>query len=292
MRNEEEIDGELRSGQVIELDTSRRRVLKAWGVFGTSGLGLKKAVETVNGDSAEGVPIGHTRDERGNPKRVRMVPKERKRRIKVYENMDRQKLRNEHEVINSITIKQHSTDETDLSIHLEIEENTRSTRRRLPDQIRGVPVTYEEKKVRWHASSDCPDPDNQARYCDEFSELVGGIQIGPGGNSFGSLCLVAYQDAYNYLIAITAKHVLDGASDPNSLYHPADFCNQGSYAGGEDAYDSSEDIWAADISAGTYPGDVGGTVSAISDITGYWTYAGISDETTTGSILHGRGREL
>lgn len=276
--------GEPKLGETIELDTSRRSVLTALGTSGVGLLGLRNAIEKVTGESAEGVPLVYTRDVHGNPERVRMVPKERYRRLKVFENLSAKSFIEKHPAVTELTIKQQSDDETDLSIHLHLEKNTREVRRQLPKRIQDVPVTYEEKDVSVHPMGcECQNPNNGARRCEDHDNLKGGIQIGADQGGWGSLCLVAWDSSGNYKKAITAYHVMDESTD-DYLYQPAHSCSNDEIAADYATYDDADDIWAGSIDGWGVSGTVGQTVDAIPDVTGYWTYAGISDYTTTNSI--------
>lgn len=75
---------------------------------------------------------------------------------------------------------------------------------------------------------------------------------------------------------------MDGNTD--DFYHPAKYCSNDESAGDYDTKDGDDDIWAANVSGGPFKETIGGTVEAIPNITGYWTYSGISDETSGGSI--------
>lgn len=277
--------GGSESGDIIELDTSRRRVLAAFGAAGTGLTGLKTAIENVTGQSQDGVPIVHTRDAQDNPEKVRMVSKERYRRLQVFLNVNVQSFIEKHPVVNELTLKQQSDTEDDLSIHLHLDRNTYDVRKKLPNRIDRVPITYEEKKIEKYYQDDCncSDPNNTARTCDEFNDMKGGIQVSPDSGGWGTLCLAAYDSDDGYKKLITAHHVMD---DDNfgGINQPANSCSSSRGVGSYDDYDTGHDIWAGDMDGTTVSATVGETVDALPDISGYWTYAGISDHTTTNSI--------
>lgn len=196
-----------------------------------------------------------------------------------------------HPFITEITMEQRSSDETDLALVIRVDPEETSKIAKLPEKIRDVPVVHEVGDVR--EIPHCQDPNNGARRCEKHDTLKGGLQISPSGSVFGSLCLVAYDASDGHKKLITARHVMDDSTD-GDIYHPAHSaeCSNSQIVGAFETESVDEDIWAADLAQLSINGNVGGTVDAIPDITGYWTYSGITDETMTGSIFcHMAGAE-
>lgn len=286
-----EIEGTVDIGETFQISLSRRDALKSLATIGVGGVGLKTLVERAVGGSVEGVPLVLTRDERGNPDRVRLVPQERRRRIRVYESLRTSTLMERHPFISEITIEQRSNDETDLCLVFRVAPEGESKIDRLPDQIQDIPVKHRVVDI-WERPH-CQDPNNGARRCEDHDTLIGGIQISPSSGGFGSLCLVAHDASDGHKKLITARHVMDDSSN-GDIHQPAHsgWCSNSQVVGAFETESTAEDIWAADMDELSISGDVGGTVSAIPDITGYWTYTGITDQTTSGSIYcHMAGAE-
>lgn len=139
-----DVQNESKSSESVELNTSRRRVLSVMGVAGSGVLGLNSTIETVSGSSIDEVPIVHTRDRQDNPIKVRMIPRERRRRINLFTKFPAQEFLTSHPNVSEVSLKQRSKDDRDLSIHLHLKRNTESVRQALPNQIQDVPVTYED----------------------------------------------------------------------------------------------------------------------------------------------------
>ncbi|WP_152421975.1 hypothetical protein [Natrialba chahannaoensis] len=279
-------DNKSNKGDVIKLDTSRRRLLKTFGGAGVGITGFKSAIETVTGESHDGVPVVYTRDKQGRPEQVRLVPQERYRRLKVFCDLDQQSFFEHHSNVNEITLVQHSEKEEDIGIQLQVDENSAREQQKLPDEIYNVPVSYEEKSVGYCGFDDgddgpCDNPKNEARICEQFDGLKGGSQISDM-SSFGTLCLVAKDKDEDYKKIITAEHVMDESA--NNIHHPSYTCSSSKTIGEYDDDDTDDDIWAAKLDSDSASADIGETVDEIPNITGYWTWEGLSDYTIRNSV--------
>lgn len=274
--------GEVADLRGIKNKLSRRRVLKALGAAGMTTGGLTEAMTKVYGEEPEGVPLVWTRDKYGNPDRVRFIPEERYRRLKVYEKLNPHKFIGQHPVVNEISITQQSADETDLALVLYVDENTASVSSELPDQIQGVPTVIEERPTDFTpkscdtTTSKCAanDVDNSCRVGEHFTTMVGNIEIS-NGNARGTLGLVAFNSDSNnpYKVLITADHVMESAS---YMYQPPD----GRIVGHFDLADSSMDATRYRIDSDV-DGNVGETAEDSQEtISGAWTFSGLSDATS------------
>ncbi len=217
-----------------------------------SGAALSAAVERAYGKPPEGKVIVHTDDIHGQPDTVRVIPKERYRRLKLYERLPIQKF-TDREGVQALTITQRSDDPTDLALKFLVENNDRATRKRVPNNYKRVPTVVEEKPFETR------------------EEVIEGGTAVDNPNTLdgidGTVCLVGYDTSGNELI-VTADHVMEGADHiVFSGDEIADFYQR----------DQSLDVTSYKITAdiGTDPT---GTVSEIPDITGSWTFAGLSDK--------------
>lgn len=122
--------------KVLEpISVNRRRFMKALGV---GGLGLSGAIQKVYGKEPDGRPIVWTRNIYGEPERVRVIPKERYRRLKVYERLNPNSIIEHHPIVDEISIEQQSNDEEDLAIKLLLNDNSTRKLNRLPNEIHDV----------------------------------------------------------------------------------------------------------------------------------------------------------
>lgn len=268
---------------IIELDTSRRQLLRAASGAGIGLAGFKTAIEEVTGESHDGVPVVYTRDKQGMPDKVRMVSRERYRRLRTYCNIDYQSIFESNQGINEISLKQFSSAEEDIGLHLQIEDGVQREQISLPNSAENLPVTYETNSLRYCQNDDnpCNDPNNEARVCEHFNEMKGGIQISDD-SSFGTLCFVGKDSDDGYEKLITAEHVMDNTQ--GNIYQPDYSCINDRSVGSHDTDDIGEDIWAGQLDTDSASASVGKTVDEIPDITGYWTWEGLSDHTTTDSV--------
>lgn len=193
----------------LSAGTKRRQFLTALGVFGTNPVGLKRAIEAIDGEVDSGVPVVWTRDRTGYPDRVRVVPKERFRRLAVYYELDVGKLVDRHDGVNGVSLGGHPERPTELALDVSVDRIDRLARRRVPNRVRGVPTTLSERRRERTATRVCrrlildfydPLPANpRIKGHDESGDVFGG----------GTLGLVAWNadptDPYECFV--TAHHV-------------------------------------------------------------------------------------
>ncbi len=175
---------------------SRRSVLRGLATAATaSGAALSAAVERAYGKPPEGKVIVHTDDIHGQPDTVRVIPKERHRRLKLYERLPIQKF-TDREGVQALTITQRSDDPTDLALKFLVENNNRATRKRVPNNYKRVPTVVKEKPFETR------------------EEVIEGGTAVDNPNTLdgidGTVCLVGYDTSGNELI-VTADHVMEGA---------------------------------------------------------------------------------
>jgi len=235
------------TGTTLELGTklrelSRRSVLRGLATAATaSGAALSTAVERAYGKKPEGKVIVHTKDIYGQPDTVRVIPKERYRRLKVYERLPIQKF-TDREGIQALTITQQSDDPTDLALKFLAEKNDRATRKRVPNNYKRVPTVVEEKPYETR---------------EEAVEGGTGIDNPDIDGLNGTVSIVGYDASGNEVI-ITADHVMEGADHIEfSDDEIADFYLR----------NQSHDVTAYKLTANIST-DPRGTVSEIPDITG------------------------
>lgn len=151
-----EVDGLYR----LDTESTRRKFLGVLATFGAGLAGLRKATERAFGEKPDGVPLVWRYDRFGNPETVRYVPRERRRRIRVYYNLHPDTVYEQTEGVNGFTLEQRSADPTDLALKVYVDENTRTVRRNLANRVQQVPVVVEERHI---------DP-TPARVCDRRAQ--------------------------------------------------------------------------------------------------------------------------
>lgn len=272
----------LEVGTVVELggklrDLSRRRYLKALGLLGGGTLGLRTVVESVFGADAEGVPLVLTRDRQGNPDRVKIVPKEHRRRLRVYSNFDVTGLVERHPIINEVTVVQRGDSMSDLALKFFLDEDDRRARLRLPNTVQDVPVEHEVRPSSRSNFGGCQDPDAGCRRGVTADPIEANAQIG-GGSGFGTLGVVGVHDGPSeYPCLVTADHVMEGTS---TMTQPPGDRPVGSFVSRDQSLDATK--YELDT---YYDANIDGTMSSRQpDMSGWWTFDGLSSATSGGSI--------
>jgi len=236
-------------------ETSRRSVLRGLAAAATaSGAALSTAVEWAYGKRPDGRVIVHTDDVHGQPDTVRVIPKERYRRLKVYERLPIRKF-TARDGVRAVTITQQSDDPTDLALKFLVERNVRATRKRVPNNYNRVPTVVEERPVETvpeaiegGSSIDNPNTDRQ---------------------DDGTACLVGYDADGSGKLILTADHVMNGADNMNfSDDKIAEFHER----------DQSLDVTSYKLtsSINTDPLDTVGT--KVETVSGAWRFAGLADK--------------
>lgn len=277
-------DSIIQDGESIQLDkTSRRKVVKYMGLSGFGLASFKQAVSKVTGAEIDGVPMVVSRDLELNPKRIKSVSKERRRRLMVYKDINHRDYISNIPKMNGISITQQSDDPTDLALVFEFDKITRRARRKTPNEHNGMPVTIEKRPLTING-------DNNAKECTEYDPIKGGVEI--SGSTQGSLCL-AVEDTNQdgIFIYVTCEHIMtpDGIGEPGSefvsqMYHPdEDDCSNAEVAADQDTLYVEEDydVIAYEQDLSNYSASPPGTtVSEMADIEGAYTFQGVADITS------------
>lgn len=267
------VEDTLEVGSTVEIDSrSRRRFLKSLAVFGTGVTGLTKSIEKVSGKKTEGVPLVHTRDQHGNPAKVRLVPKERRRRIKVLANLPVQQLVENNPIIESIEISQRSNDSSDLAIQFNLSDDDARAKSRLPNRIEDVPVVYGQSDVKETGGHWCSDNDGTER------PIEGTVQIGDG-NGVGTVTMVGYAGVKDDRHTVmTAHHVMENAS---TMYQNGDPIADHHYS------NQARDVTSYTIKSGISNDIMGihnSSAIGVSELNGVWTFDGLTDAVSGGTV--------
>lgn len=306
----------LGNGESIDLkpyyeNVSRRTFMSlAGGVVGTS-LTLPQLLQRTYGAKPEGKLVVNTRDTQGRPANVESVESERYRRLKAFEHFEPGRL-SAHEV-SGATIRQASDDPTDIVIQVGVKPkaapkewrrgdgkgNRKAVGRRIPGHAvsrestlpgdpRDIPgmesaMARSERALSNAAAvrstlEDVPMEYTLATNEGERHDLEGGSPVSDPDSSNdvdGTAAMVCYNGKCGSPVVLTAYHVADVDPEDNLEWnlHTLDVA----------AVDKAEPhIFGQDAMtfhlSGNVDYDVLGTDS-IPDITGYWTYTGISNNT-------------
>jgi len=245
------------TGTVLQLgerlrSVSRRRFLKGVASLAAGSIGLSTLVKRAYGKKPDGRVLVYTDDRLGNPDTVKIVSKERYRRLKLYEQLPVDKLVRQRRGVNAVTITQRSDDPDDLALKFLLDRNTNSVRKRVPNTYNRMPVVVEERPRQSKPEA-----------------LEGGSAIDYDQTSYnGTAALVGYDGDGNQAI-VTADHVMEEA--------------QTMYSGGDEVGTFSSRDVSIDVTAYTRSNNastnVGGTKSSsVSEITGAWKFAGLADK--------------
>ncbi|WP_049969994.1 serine protease family protein [Haladaptatus cibarius] len=222
-----------------------------------------------------------TRDVHGNPETVRIVPKERYRRLKVYEKMDIAGLLDKHPVIRGVGIEQQSKDETDLAIQLRLDgkKNTLRAQSALPNRIQQTPITTTEQEGELVLEGDCDGGSRDNQTVDPVEGCAGiYVRIPDGYIATGTACLAGYDADTNDPMILTCWHVADEKID-KYLYQ------NGRKVGVFSGMDTGMD--AAKYRA-TDAVDVRDTLEPnLKEITGTWDFSGLTDAVAWGATVGG-----
>lgn len=268
---------------------NRRKFLRTLAVAGTGATGLRAATEAAFGHSPDGIPVVWTRDQYGRPERIRYVPKERHRRLRVYEDCRIDELRG-HSNVNGLTLTERSGDPTDLALKAFVDRDTWRVRRKLPNRVCGVPITHDERR---------PDP-RPGRVCDEFirnffDPIRGNVEVrarGPqgfaGAGTLGFVCWDA-DAAVPSQCLITASHVVehDDGTPTKHLKHAGRTPDRehrtvtvGTYVAHSPLGGHGMDVAKYRLKADEVTGDPLATQSDEQpDIRGSWDFTGLADAT-------------
>lgn len=243
----------LQLGQKLR-STSRRSVLRGLAAAATtSGAALSTAVERAYGKKPDGRVIVHTDDVHGQPDEVRVIPKERYRRLKVYERLPIQKFTT-RDGIQAVTITQQSDDPTDLALKFLVETNDRATRRNVPNNYSQVPTVVEEQPVETTPEA-----------------IEGGSSVdnpNKGGEANGTVCIVGYDADMDGELILTADHVMEG----DDMYFAGDKIAE------LHERDQSLDVTSYELTSSIDTDPLDTYSSKVEPVSGAWQFAGLADK--------------
>lgn len=276
-------------------DPNRREFLRALAVSGTGITGLRAATERAFGESPSGVPVVWTRDRYGRPDRIRYVPRERYRRLRVYGDCRPGDLY-DHSGVNGLTLTSRSDDPTDLALKVYVDRDSWRVRRKLPNRVRRVPVTHDERR---------PDPE-PGRVCETlsrnfFDPIRGNVEViarddrgYAGTGTLGFVCWDA-DVAVPSQCLVTASHVVthEDGTPAERLEHAGRVedgegrtATVGTYAAHSPLGDHGMDVAKYRLNDDVVTGDSLATQSDEQpDITGSWDFAGLTDATAGDDVV-------
>lgn len=287
----------LGNGEQIDLqkyyeNLSRRTFLQLSGGLAASSMTISTLVEKAYGAEPEGKTIVHTRDVKDRPAIVASVDPERYRRIKAYENFQSSIVAQKNKNIRGVEIQQRSSDRTDLTIQVGVISEEKRPSEKIPEQA-NVPDDPKELPGMKEAL-----PDNAQGIPIEYmpvSNSTGTPQSLEGGSSLnnpdmddsptGTAGLVCYDSETGTEVMLTAYHLLDydGDDDYHLQWVSDDYYTRDLKEKDVQNQDSSNQ------DAITY--DVGLMNSStletleIPNVSGYWTFSGLTDATSLFSTL-------
>lgn len=294
MPEDEPSDGVYR----LESGSIRRSFLRTLAVSGTGLASIKSATQDAFGEEPDGVPIVWRRDRFGNPETINYVPRERRRRIKVYENLPSDTFRKRSDAVNGFTLRQQSDDPADLALEVHVNQDKWSVRRGLPSRVQGIPVVVEKEKTNVEPVG-CEVCDRRdLNFYDPLPANPRVTGVDSSGSSFGSgtLGFVGWNSDPNspYKCYIAADHVVDeGGSRAPYLQHQGDDgsgTNRKEKVGSLITY-SPFDSTGMDVAkykrrSNTVTADLRGNAdSHLGDVAGTWTFSGLSDAVANGSTV-------
>ena len=291
----------LGNGECIDLQNyymnlSRREFLRMAGGITVAGIGLDTLVERAYGADPEGRILVHTRDRSGRPAIVESVSPERYHRIKLLEEFDPSRIR--HRNVQGASLRQRSDDRSDIVLQIgvpvsRIDGGTGRSPDDLPrpediPDVADVPrdpanlpgierALSAAQNGRAASPADIPMeymavPENPTP-----QTLEGGSSLdnNDGGSAYnGTAGLVAYDSDSGDSVLYTAHHFTRSGE---SVYYDSTEIN--TVLNLDPANDYGQDAITYDLSQENVSTDSLGT-KEIPDIEGYWTFSGLSNETT------------
>lgn len=267
----------------------RRRFLKI--VAGTTPpvIALKRIISDSYGKTPDGVPIVWTKDIYGNPDLVRTISKERYRRLTVYSEIDPNSVIQKYDGVTGLSMEQRTSDPDNLALQFLIDKDQWRVRKKLPNFVQDVPVTYKETTTDYRPHS--------CREGEYFDSLKGNIEIavktncqdGPtpqqgNGSAWGTLSFVGYNDDSGnpYQCIITSYHIVECRTD-DDMWQPDVEESSSRKVGTYRSKDESMDTVKYKVSANAEP-----KVTAEAnqpDLDGVWTFNGLTDATSNGGTV-------
>lgn len=260
---------------------TRRRLIQTIGCVGGGGILSKWVTRSKGTDSRKTIVL--KRDKWGNPAVTKQIAEERYNRIKTFGEFNFKKTKQENPQIKSFGLKQRSEDPSDLVIEIELEKNTRENRGKSPSKIKNVPVTYTEAPSEYREVI-CDDHVYPGHDPIEGNiETYGKVDGNTSGD--GTHTLVAWDGTENKRVHIVSHHVIeeDGVNSPNIYltdYNDGQEYLIGSYSQHDENMDTAKYDYEGDLDANA----LGMYHDEVPDITGTWTFDGLSEATTGGTV--------
>lgn len=260
-------------GKVLDLSSiDRRKFIRGTAALGTGTAALQAFIGRVYGEEPDGVPLVHTYNTKGEPEKVRIVSKERYRRIMALEDLPESFLEKDH--INGASIISLGNKEEDIGIEVMYSEDSEATaqdiKKEAKSHVENIPVVTTETSYESRADS-----------CNERSfstdTLEGGLEV--GGDGYGTLTIGCFRKSDGSPLVVASDHVMDG---DDKMYQPE---------GGQEVaelherskFDSGEDVTSYTVNSGISVDHR--AVFALPDLTGVWTFSGLTDQTeNSGSV--------
>lgn len=289
---------DVETGDLYRLDAekTRRVFLRTLAASGAGIAALRNATARAFGEKPDGKPLVWRYDRFGNPETVRYLPKERYRRIRVYDRLPPSSIYERTDGVNGIRLVQQSDDPTDLALRVLVDNNVRRVRRNVPNRVRKVPVTLEERKVDRTLARVC-----ERRILDFHDPLPASPEVGAvdsDGNKHGegTLGIVCYNDDATdpYECYITAAHVAeeDGEYAEHLRHGGKDSDGSprsevvGSYEDHSPLGDYGMDVIKYQHQHDTVEPDVRGNADDnLGKLSGAWTHSGLTDRTSGSKTL-------
>lgn len=264
-----------------ENSTNRRSFIKHLGVgVGAGGI----TATTASGQLMQTKELVVKEDLNGTPVETKQIPKERYRRLKVYEDLPINAFTEKFPVVNSVSLKRQSSGPTDLALVLYVDRNTPAVRKQLPSQIQNVPTIVEEQKTDKSYTGCLDDDSGDLRYKEFYDPLLAGTACRTSATG-GKGSVFVLDDDYNTgeKFILTAAHLAETSSGyADNLYHPWDGV---SITTGDHRAASNYDSIAYKHDGSNSSIEIGASYSSLPTIVGFWTWSGIVDNTDWGGTI-------
>jgi hypothetical protein len=257
---------------------NRRTFLKTVGA-GIGGLTIPSVVGAASSEDL--VEIVHTRDVHDNPVKVRKISKERYRRIQTFKEITPQSIGKQGLVTGFRLVGEGD----DLRIIAQIPKSASTVDPSSVDteEYNGVPIQYERADT---------EKREKCREGTHYDTIEGGIEVGVKDSrwlrneSRGTCSFVAWNANPDnpFKCAVTAAHIVENRAD-GDLYQPRPSDSNSRVIGSFYELSPSDVMDGAkyDLSESSNPLET--VDSQQEDITGYWTFEGITDQTSQGYTI-------
>lgn len=308
----------LENGESVDLqpyydNLSRRDFLSIAGGLAATSLSLSELVERAYGATPEGKVIVTKRDREGRPAVVESVHPQRYRRLKLYEEFSTKQIQHPH--IAGASIRQRSSDRTDLALQIGVEADAMRNSAGKRDHS----VGSNAGQARGHRDppkpEDIPDVANVPEDPRDLPGLDPAIERGvhgqvasvsaadipieytivggnpvpqglKGGSSLdnddsdrkynGTAGLVCYDEGSRERVVLTAYHITNNGGPMHYNSNQIDAIKHKDEPG-DGRYTYGQDAVTYSLAGEGINYDMSATIS-IPDVKGYWTFSGLSNE--------------